>query len=257
MGAEEQNTQIVMMVGGEGKRMGINSAKALVKLGDDTLLNRCVKVFIKNGFSNFVFILGYQDKEVTAYIDQCDWKDAHVEKVYDYAKGIGKGKAFKHALMEGKIKKTMRTIFVWPDDIFVDPGLPAKVFQEHLRAVKKFGIFVSDIVETAHRYPMGVVKADDNGLVKEFEEKPLIPLLVSTGMRIFEPQTYKYFIDLIDLNKEGSIEFEYAILPQLAKEGKVYAVKIPPDSWVQINTQKELEQAEKLVAKGVLPKKIV
>ncbi len=255
LASEINKTQVVMMVGGEGKRMGLKIPKALIKLGDSTLLDRCVSLFAKNGFRNFVFAAGYQDKEVTSHIENAGWRNLQIVKAYDYAKGIGKGKAFKHALMQGKIDRTRRSLMVWPDDVFVDPKLPARVLGEHLAAVRKFHVLVSDVVEKAYRFPMGVVRADKRGLVMRFDEKPLIPLLVSTGMRIFEPGSYRYFMDMIDLKKEGSVEFENAVLPTLARKKKVYAVRIPSDSWVQINTQKELEQAQKLVANGALPRK--
>lgn len=252
--SEAAGIQVIVPTGGQGKRMGIDSPKMLIRLGEATLLDRCVKLFSSHGFRDFVFLLGYADKAVTEHIDKSKWGKVSVSKCYDYAQGIAKGKALKHAIVTGKIDKNRRSLMVFPDDIFIDSELPLKVIQEHIHAVKKFGIIASAVVAKAHRYPYGVAEADDRGIITNFEEKPLIHMLTTTGIYVFEPQAYKYITDLIDLEKEGPVEFEEAVMPQLAKEKKIYAIAIPPDSWIAVNTQKELEQAQKLVEKGVLPK---
>lgn len=247
-------TQVVLPVGGEGKRMGLNIPKMLIGLGEDTLLDRCVKMFTDCGFNNFVFLLGYNDEKVTEHIDKNKWKNVSVTKCYDYAPSIAKGKAIKNAILSGKIDNTKRSIMCWPDDLFFDIRLPEKAIKEHLRAVKEHGTIASVVVVKEYRSPFGVVRINDNGIVAKFEEKPLVPLPTHVGMDIFEPEAYKYFIDMIDLKKEGPVEFENTVLPELAKGQKVYAIVIPPDTWLAVNTQKELEQAKKLVESGVLPK---
>jgi NDP-sugar pyrophosphorylase family protein len=253
---EVAETQVVMPVGGEAKRMGLKMPKALIKLGNTALIDRCVKMFVACGFKRFVFLMGKGDDKITAHIDENmgKWGDITVVKAYDYAKGIAKGKAMKQAIMDGKIDKKMRCIVAFPDDVFFDPQLPKKAVHDHIKAANELGTISGAVVVKGHRYPYGVANVDSRGVVKSFEEKPLIPLLTATGVYIFEPSAYKYFIDLIDLNKPGPIEFEDTVMPQLAKEGKAYAIQIPPDSWVAINTMKELEQAQKLVEEGKIPK---
>jgi NDP-sugar pyrophosphorylase family protein len=215
---EAAETQVAMLVGGEAKRLGLDIPKALVELGGSTLIDRCVRLF------------------------------------EDYAQGIAKGKAMKHAILTKKIDTSRRTIVAFPDDIFLDSNIPEKVLKEHIRAVNSLNVLASTVVAKAYRYPYGVVNADGKGIVNSFEEKPLVPLLTTTGIYIFEPGAYKYFIDLIDLEKKGPVEFENAVMPVLAKEGMVYAVKIPPESWIPVNTMKDLEQVQKLVAAGKIPK---
>ncbi|MGA3020469.1 MAG: sugar phosphate nucleotidyltransferase [Candidatus Micrarchaeales archaeon] len=251
---EAAETQVAILAGGEAKRMGLDIPKALIKLGDSTLIERCVKLFQDCGFRRFVFLLGYNDKKITEYIDKAKWKRISIKKSYDYAQGIAKGKALKHAIITNKIDTNRRIMVAFPDDIFLYSNIPEKVLKEHLRAVKSLNTLASAVVAKAYRYPYGVVNADENGIVKNFEEKPLVPLLTTTGIYVFEPGVYKYFIDLIDLKKKGPVEFEIAVMPRLAKEGKVYAIKIPPESWIPINTMKDLEQAQKLVKTGKIPK---
>ena len=89
-------------------------------------------------------------------------------------------------------------------------------------------------------------------MITKFEEKPLVPLLTSTGVPIIEPEAYHYVEELIDLDKGGPVD-EHPLYLRLAEEGRIYAITIPPDTWISINTAKELEQAQRLVDSGVLP----
>ncbi len=250
MDRDIEDTQVVLAVGGEAKRMGLNVPKALIKLNGGTLLDRCMSMFLDCGFREFVFLLGYEDKKITEYIDSSGFLEAKITKSYDYAKGIAKGKSVKYALEDGKIDSKKRSVFAWPDDIFLDKNLPKTVVAEHAEAANKLGTIASEVVAAAFRLPTGVVNVDEKGVVTSVEEQPLVPIRASTGMRIFDASAYSYFIDLIDLNKPGPIEFEKVVMPALTAKRKVYAIPRPPDSWLQINTQKELEQAQKMIGSG-------
>jgi NDP-sugar pyrophosphorylase family protein len=199
--------------------------------------------------------MGYKDQRIEEYLKNVNLGGASITNSYDYAQGIAKGKAIKQALIDGKIDKNKRAFVAFPDDLFLDNKLPERAVVEHANAVNKFGIFASAVVAEAYRYPQGVVYADERGIVTRSEENPLVPLLTTVGMYIFEPPAYKYFLDLIDLKKEGPAEFEVAVMPKLANEGKEYAIKIPPDTWIAINTIKELEKAQRLVESGAIPKR--
>lgn len=252
---EASRTQIVLAVGGSGKRMGMEIPKSLVKIGDSTLLDRAVGFFSNCGFKDFVFLLGYKDTLITAHIAKSGWKNVKVELSYDYEQGISKGKAFKHALDSGKIDRSRRSILAFPDDVFLDSSLPMKAMIDHAYSAKAFGTIASAVVAKAHRSAFGIAVVDHKNLIQSFEEKPLIPLMATVGMYLFEPAFYRYVDELVDLKKKGPIDLETAVLPELAKMNKVYAIVIPPDSWIPINTQKEMEQAQKLVDSGALPRK--
>jgi NDP-sugar pyrophosphorylase family protein len=253
--SEAANTQIVMAVGGSGKRMGTTTPKALMKVGDDTLLDRCVNYFANCGFRDFIFLLGYQDKEITEHIAKSSWANVRIKQSYDYAQGISKGKAFKYAMKEGKIDRSRRSILAFPDDVFLDDGLPITALLEHAHAARSLGTIASAVVAKAHRSAFGIAQVNPMNLITSFEEKPLVPMYSTVGMYIFEPRFYDYADRLVNLKSEGPLDFETAVLPELARENKVYAVVIPPDSWIPVNTNKELEQAQKLVDAGVLPKR--
>jgi NDP-sugar pyrophosphorylase family protein len=251
---EISKTQVVIGAGGDAKRMGLNIPKPLVELGGTTLLDRCIRMLAKHGFRDFVLLLGYEDKKVTKYLDKKDFGDVRITKAYDYAHGIEMGKAITHAIAQGAIDRRRRSLMIWPDDVFLDANLPLRVIKEHAAAVARLGTLASEVVATAYRSPYSLVKIDKRGIVTGFEEKPLVYTPASAGIYVFEPAAYKYFTARINLGKPGPAKFEDTVMPLLAKKRKIYAIKIPPESWIAVNTQKELEQAKKLVETGVLQK---
>ncbi|MGC8987674.1 NTP transferase domain-containing protein, partial [Infirmifilum sp.] len=61
---EIQSTLVVVMAGGEGKRMGYTGTpKPLIPISGVSLLDRCITFLASNGFKRFV-ILTRQDKVV-------------------------------------------------------------------------------------------------------------------------------------------------------------------------------------------------
>ena len=54
---QARQTQVVVMAGGEGKRMGyINVPKPLIELNGETLLARCIRYMASNGFGEIIVL---------------------------------------------------------------------------------------------------------------------------------------------------------------------------------------------------------
>lgn len=86
-------------------------------------------------------------------------------------------------------------------------------------------------VVSRFRSQFGIVDLND-GLIKSFREKPLLPYWANLGMHMFNKK--------IHLPKSGSLEND--VLPRLATAGKLKAFK-HTGYWITINTMKELEEA--------------
>ena len=96
--------------------------------------------------------------------------------------------------------------------------------------LKELGELGSDAICLARfRCPAGVVEVED-GVVKGFVEKPLLDTWVSCGVYLLNKD--------LPLPEKGSIEYE--VFPRT----KLKAFK-HEGIWVTINTQKDLEEAEK------------
>jgi len=88
----------------------------------------------------------------------------------------------------------------------------------------------------------------ENGVIKEFKEKPIIKLQLSECLGI-----YILGNDIIKKikkkQKQKQINLSYDILQQLSKEGKISAFDIKDKEWMDIESPMVLERNEKTVKK--------
>ena len=241
---EIENTQVVIMAGGQGKRMGLNKPKPLIEINGKTFIDRCIEYYQANGYKNIIVLLGYKAEQVEEHVRKTH-SEVKIGKDPDI-KYVGKAKALKHALQTGTVDKNKRIIIAFPDDIFLDPHLPTKLLMHHLQGLKLYQIWATAVFAQPANYPYGKARISQEGIVEEFIEKPKVNIATSTGIYLFEPPVYEIILET-DLNTPKPIEFEEEIVPRLAKNHKLYALTIPGDLWIPINTQKDLEKAEILL----------
>ena len=88
----------------------------------------------------------------------------------------------------------------------------------------------------------------ENGVIKEFKEKPIMKLQLSECLGI-----YMLGNDIIKKikkkQKQKQINLSYDILQQLSKEGKISAFDIEDKEWMDIESPTVLERNEKTVKK--------
>jgi mannose-1-phosphate guanylyltransferase len=88
----------------------------------------------------------------------------------------------------------------------------------------------------------------EDGIIKEFKEKPIMKLQLSECLGIYI--LGKGIIEKIKKKKnQKQINLSYDILEQLSKEGKVSAYDIAEKEWIDAESPMVLERNEKLVAK--------
>jgi NDP-sugar pyrophosphorylase family protein len=240
-----KQTQVAVMAGGEGKRMGyINVPKPLIEVNSETLLSRCIRYMASNGFEEFIVLTKFQ--EVVKEAERLKAEGYNIRCSMDPPlKKVGKGKALKHALETGAIDPARRVFVVFPDDLFLDESLPLRFLSSHIEAVNRLGVYGSVAVTAGLQLPYGYVEVDSLSLATSFKEKPVLPIHASTGLYILEPQALKILQEVVDMNSEEAVEFESVLLPGLAEKGKLHAFIVPRDAWLPVNTLKELEEATK------------
>lgn len=244
------DTQVVIIAGGQAKRMGSDKAKAMLELNGRPLIDYSIEMFMKCGFNNFVLLLGHRHEEIEEHIKNANY-DAKFAYSIEPPEIKGKGKAFAYAIENKKIDRKKRCIVHYPDDLLLDKRLPLRFLMSHMYGVERMNTMASTLFVSGTMYPFGVAERDHNGIVINFSEKPFIERLTNTGIYIFEPEVYGIIEKFIDLKKQGSVELETTVLPHLANIKKLYSMVIPPDIWLSINTQKEYEQAEKLLKEHI------
>lgn len=240
-------TQVVIMAGGLGKRMGLDIPKALIKICGKTLLDYCIEFYINCGFHDITVLVGYKGDLVKEYLKRrYSWIKVGRDPFDPSIKPVGKAKALKYALETGIVDSKKRMIIAFPDDLFLDPYLPLKLLMRHIQGVKLFNIWATAVFAYPANYPFGVGIINGEGLVTEFKEKPQVEIATSTGIYLFDPPVYD-LIREVDLNTPKPIEFEETIVPKLAKMRKLYSLTIHGNQWIPINTAKDLEKAEKIL----------
>ncbi len=242
---EIKNTQIIVLAGGVGSRMGNDDLpKALLMINDKPLLYYFIKQYTSLGFVDFKFLLGHQAQEIINYINASNFG---INSTYSIEpKSIkGKAKAVKFAIENDKIDLNKRAIIAFPDDYFFNPNLPIEFLLRHILGVKTQDIFVTICYTNGTIYPFGTSKIDNEHLVQSFEEKPFIKQNTNTGLYLVEPEFFKEIAVKINLDSLESIEIEKAIFPDLALRQKIFSMIIPASLWLSINTMKELKEARK------------
>jgi mannose-1-phosphate guanylyltransferase len=86
----------------------------------------------------------------------------------------------------------------------------------------------------------------ENGVIKEFKEKPVMKLQLSEclGVYILGKEVLKKI-----KGKQKQINLSYDVLQQLSKEGKISAFDIEDNEWIDVESPMVLERNEKTVKK--------
>ncbi len=240
-------TVVVMPAGGKGTRIraetqseGIN--KVMIPVTESqSMIEKTVQDYVDCGISKFVVLTGFLAEKVEKHLgDGSRWG---VEIRYSRdpdGKKVGNAGAILNALNNGAVDDERTAIVHNPDDMIIGMDRPyAEVFLEgHLKGLKNgcIGTFVV-VPESPFQYSGLIIK---HGKVKDISKYPPIAVPAHTGITVFDPAVYDYFRRLVSLDVESS--FENVVCPVLAKEGRLFAINISSETWIPVNTLKELEQ---------------
>lgn len=241
---EIEKTQVLIFAGGKGKRMGfIDKPKPLIEINGKPLLDLCIEFFKNCGYKNFILLLGYKHQQIIQYIENRNYQVNIKYSIDPPVKKVGRAKALKHAIDTGIVDEKTRSITAYPDDIFLDKTLPIKLLLHHLEGVQRYKTKATIVLTKAITYPYGAAQINENNLITDFIEKPTIKIPTATGLQALEPQILQQIKETININEDRVINIEQEILPKLAKQKQLYALTIPANTWIPINTLKELEKA--------------
>ncbi len=250
------DAQVVLLAGGMGKRLGIDAPKCLLKVSDNgkgnvTLLDLCMDKLIRNGFREFVMLLGYKAELVIKHI-HASYGSSNISIRYSVDPegrvGWGKGKAFKHALLNKSIDSSKRSLVTFPDDVILDDLIYSRFMDAHIRNVSSCSYATIALVNGVE-YPYGVAELDEDGRIAVFKEKPVLNIPTSIGLYAFEPEVYNIIEEVVDLDKDESIELESVVFPKLVEMKKLSSFILDYKYWLPINTLKEYEKALKVLSR--------
>ena len=218
----------IILAGGRGTRLRpytISIPKPLMPIVDKPILEIMIQQLIRHGFGHFTLAVNYQADILKAYFgDGSKWNVTITYSLETRPLGTVGPLTLIDDLPDD--------ILVCNGDILTDLNF-GRFFDQHRREKRLMTVSAANRVQIID---FGVVKPDENGLLRAFEEKPKIPYLVSMGIYCLSRQV----VDLIPRNT--SFGFDQLILRMLAENQKVH-IETHAGYWLDIGRPDDYQQA--------------
>ncbi|NPA84654.1 MAG: nucleotidyltransferase family protein [Crenarchaeota archaeon] len=224
----------LILAGGYGKRLKPLTdeiPKPLIEVAGKPILGWQIELYKKHGINEIVLAVGHLKEKIMEKVGS--GSKYGVKAVYVVEdKPLGTGGAIKNA----EVVLRSEPMFVASNGDIITNLDVSKL----CKALEGSGA-VAAMSLVPLPSPYGVVIADESGRVREFKEKPKIPdYWINAGIYCMKPEIFEYLPESGDVEKTA--------FPQLAKEGKLIAVKYPEAFWKSIDNFKDLEEASKVLS---------
>lgn len=180
---------VVIMAGGKGERLDPFTRilpKPLIPFGDNTIIERIMSNFQKNGFSRFILTLNYKKELIKMYFSE----NVMPHKIDYVDESEYLGTAGSLSLLKGKINKTF---FVSNCDVILEHNFKnILLWHKNEKAlITLIGCHKEMVV------PYGALEVED-GKLKSISEKPIFDMIINTGIYVLEPKV----LELISSNEK-------------------------------------------------------
>ena len=236
-----EKTTVALMAGGMSSRFMLpgseNTNKNAYKLPNgDTMIEMTIRMYRDAGIKNFVALVFHNAHAIEDLLGDGSDMGVNLKYSYDPDRPIGKGGAVLNALENGSIPDDHNLIIHNPDDVVIgfEGSFPRHIVSGHLDGAKN-GTIATVVAALSTPYAFSAMKINE-GIVKDIETYPEIPLPTHIGVTIFSPETFTYFRNLISLDEKT--DFEPVIFPALTEENKLGAVGLSSGAWLAVNEQK-------------------
>ncbi len=231
-----EDTVGVLFCGGEGTRMRPYSyifQKVMMPLGNDQkpILEYIIKHFKNHGIKDLILLVNYKKEQIQGYFGDGSQLGVNIEYVVDKPGPIGTGTALLNA--ENIIKN--RRMIIFYSDIITNVN-----FSEMLNYHRKHGKLATVLLSKGMQIRVGIAEVNEKNEVTEFKEKPIIPLIVNTGISILEPKVFEY---LTEFDSTKSIDLSKDIFPRFVSLHEMMGYEENNLYWEDIGS---VERYEKL-----------
>jgi dTDP-glucose pyrophosphorylase len=221
------NLPVVIMAGGEGTRLFPFTKvlpKALIQIGEKTILEQIINKFVEYGCKNFYLSVNYKASLIKAYFNdiKCNCSINYIQE----EKPLGTAGSLH--LLKNKVNSSL---FVTNCDTLIEADY-SDILKYH-RANKNEITVVSSI-----KYfiiPYGVCEIGNNGNLVMIREKPENNFLVNAGLYILEPEI------LNDIPPNKFYQITDLINDCIKKDKKIGVYPVSESSWFDIGQWKELQ----------------
>lgn len=247
----------MLLAGGQGSRLGVltkNVAKPAVPYGGkyriiDFPLSNC----INSGIETVGVLTQYQPLELNDYIGSGKTWDldrqgggVHILPPYQKSTGSDWYKGTANAIFQNIPfieRYDPEYVLVLSGDHIYKMDY-SKMLEQHKKTEASCTIAVLNVtLEEARRF--GIMNANPDGTIYEFEEKPAEPksTLASMGIYIFNWQTLRKYLCEDDAKEGSSNDFGKDIIPTMLGAGEKMCVYRFDDYWKDVGTVESLWDA--------------
>lgn len=225
------NISVVIMAGGEGKRLEPFTSilpKPLIPVKNKTMIEHILDSFYKFGCNDFYISLNYKSKILKAYFEET--QPPYKIKYLKEDKPLGTAGSLN--LIAGNFKNP---IFVTNCDIIIKSDY-YDIFSFH-----KKGNYDLTLIGCNKEYiiPYGTCVLDDKAELSHINEKPKYDLLINTGLYVINPDV----LNMIPKNKFFHITHLIENLKKDKKKVGVYPIQ--DFEWIDVGQWEEYKSAIK------------
>lgn len=226
--------KVVILCGGKGTRSYPFTEylpKVMMPIKGSPVIVHLMKIFARQGFTEFVLAAGHRKEMLYDYFEgrNTDWKI----DIIDTGEDTDTGERIRRC----KDQVGERFLATYGD------GLGNVDLQQLLEAhAQSASLATLTTVQLRSQY--GVVDFDENGLVTQFHEKPLIEdRWINAGFFVFEKSAFE---------QTSGQNLESDVLTELATRKQLHVYK-HHGFWKSMDTSKDQQELERLCADGVGP----
>lgn len=224
---------VIIMAGGKGTRLEPFThvlPKPLIPVNGETIIERIMENFMKQGMYQFKFLINYKSLILKAYL-----KELKTKFKIDFIEEKNQlGTAGGIFLLKNKIKDN----FVLSNcDIIVNCDYNDLIEYHMLNK----NILTIVIATKQYAVPYGNCVLKKDGTLKKIDEKPKFDFLINTGLYIINKKVLNF------IKKNRSLNMDQLILTLLKRKIKVGVFPIHESQWTDIGEWSEYKKAlEKL-----------
>lgn len=226
----------IILAAGEGVRMRpltLTIPKPLLKVASQPLLYHLVSKFPPE-IDELIIVIGYLGEQIQNYCGN-EFLGRPVSYVWQKEK---RGTYDALALCQPLLKRKECFFLFYADDL-IDAESIKNCLKYELAATAK-------IMPESELRRFGIVNIDENGFIKEIEEKPENPRsnLALASCYLLNTDIFKY-PPAVNV-KSG----EYYLVDAIAQMAKDYKIAVVPiDFWFPIATPEDIQKAEEIIIK--------
>lgn len=255
MNKKYNNIEVMILAAGKGTRLNNGKpagfSKAMMDIGNRPIIDYTLDILEKITPQKPILVIGYKGEEVKKHVGgrgRYAWQQ----------KQLGTGNAAYQGVKTVLSKSKTILVLQCDDSGFYKPETLKKFIAFHQKNQAQISAAVTMAVAVKNNRDLGRIVVDDNNnLLKIIEKEFMKPedfnkyKYVNCGCYCFDTRWAKENFPRLKKNKLGRYDITDMIRMASSQGRGVMIFKFPASQWHGINTQKQWEEAKKLIPKSL------